>query len=62
MKPLSYKQELGAMENICTQENPTGSCLVSYQESHSYISSKNVNDLLTINLIRFSFSFAENQY
>ena len=40
MKTISYKQEMGDMENICTQEKPTGSCLVSYQESHSYISSK----------------------
>ena len=29
LKSFSYKQEMGNMERICTQEGPTGSCLVS---------------------------------
>ena len=29
MKPISYKQEMGDMERICTREGSTGSCSVS---------------------------------
>ena len=27
MKPISYKQEMGDIERICTREGTTGSCL-----------------------------------
>ena len=35
MKPISYKQEMGDMERICTWEAPTGSFSIS-------LSSKNL--------------------
>ena len=29
MKPISYNQEMGDTERICTWEGPTGSCSIS---------------------------------
>ena len=34
MKPISYKQETGDTERICTREGPTGSCSISFLDEH----------------------------
>ena len=36
MNPISYKQEMGDTERICTRESPAGSCSISHSPRYLF--------------------------